>query len=127
MYIFSVHAKSAAASPARGNRGVPFCCVYRSVSQADGVTMAVSSSPSEVTRSCIRARASVTRLRSGYAVDITKALPMTCTSNSRIRSHMPLAVPPPFRKSSTMRHREPLFTARRLRLMVWMLPEEPDT
>ena len=64
---------------------------------------------------------------SGAAVAITKAMPTTVTLNSCIRSTMPLAVPPPLRKSSTIRARVPSRTARRARDMVWMVPEEPET
>ena len=46
----------------------------------------------------------ITRFFTGFAVDITNVMPTTSTLNSRIRSTMPFAVPPPLRKSSTIRH-----------------------
>ena len=74
----------------------------------------------------IRAFSPETRFFSGDTVAITNAMPVTSTLNSRISSTMPLAVPPPRRKSSTIRAFWFSRTARRLRLIISMLPE-PDT
>ena len=63
---------------------------------------------------------------SGETVAITNAMPATRTLNSCIRSTMPLAVPPPRRKSSTISAFWFSRTARRLRLIISIFPD-PDT
>ena len=107
--------------PIIDNYIMPFCSLANQRSHSAGRTTAAAGSPS-VTSRVIRAFSPLMRFFSGAAVLITNAIPTTFTLNSRISSTMPPAVPPPFRKSSTISAFWFSFTARRLRLIVSILP-----
>ena len=91
------------------------------LSHSAGFTMAFAGSPAMISN-VISAFSPVTLFFSGAAVAMTNAIPDTLTLNSLISSTMPRAVPPPFRKSSTISARWFSFTALRLKLMVSIFP-----